>query len=101
MYTSVRTYYKYVHMCISFETIVKGEVLSIFICLLVRENFYFSRINIGDLVKSISYICLNWQLGVNFNVHVLHNWCSGYGSQSTSTEYLLISTLSLDDYLLY
>ena len=31
--------------------------------------------NIGDLDKIIYYMCLKLQLGVNFNVHVLFNWC--------------------------
>ena len=46
----------------------------------------FGIINIDDLGKNISYACLNLQLRVNFNVHVLHKWYSRYGSQSTSVK---------------
>ena len=35
----------------------------------------FGRINIGDLDKIISYVQLKLHLRVNFNVHVLPNWC--------------------------
>ena len=37
-----------------------------------HKRKHFDGINIGDLDKIISYICLNLQLEVNFNVRVLH-----------------------------
>ena len=43
-------------------------------------------------------MCLNLQLGVNFNVRVLPNWHIRYGRLSTSVEYLPTSTLSLAEY---
>ena len=39
---------------------------------------HFDGIIIGDLAKVISCMCLNLQLGVNFNVRVLPKWCSRY-----------------------
>ena len=45
---------------------------------------YFGGINIDDLGKTVSYMCLKLQLGVNFNVQMLPKWCGRYGSQNTS-----------------
>ena len=62
------------------------------------QRKHFGGINIGDLNKIISCMCLNLQLGVNFNVDVLPKWYSRYGNQSISVEYLPIFALSLAEH---
>ena len=58
--------------------------------LLETQRKNFGGINIGDLNKIISCMCLNLHLRVNFNVDVLPKWYSRYGNQSVSVEYLPI-----------
>ena len=40
--------------------------------LVKHKGKQFGGINIGDLDKIISYVCSNWQLGVNSDVRVLY-----------------------------
>ena len=49
-----------------------------------HKRKHCSGINVDDFDKIISWncMCLNWQLGVNFNVHMFHKWCSRYGGQA-------------------